>query len=201
MQMSKGKKSSFVEKFGLEEDIALINRGPEPTEKEVVEQLKRELEEKQSEIAQLLNQIQELEKSNLDYIQKNEELRNQSETLVASSTRDYFENINVDEDVSELLQALKKGSDSHSRSLVSHKITEKSYDHLKEIRRYLEDVAQITNLPEGEIWNISVWLTYESLKKLQNNPNIGEFETILRTEKDHSKVLLLLYKALLTQSS
>lgn len=201
MQMSKEKKSSFVEKFGLEEDIALINRGPEPTEKEVVKQLKRELEEKQSEITQLLNQVQEFEKSNLAFAQEVEDLKNRLETSIASLPVKDFKDINVKEEIDELLESLKKGSDSHSRSLVSHKITEKSYDHLKEIRRYLEDVAQITNLPEGEIWNISVWLTYESLKELQDNPNISEFEELLRSEKDHSKVLLLLYKALLTQPS
>jgi len=196
--MSREKKSSFVEKFGLEEDIALINRGPEPTEKEVVEQLKRELEEKQNEIAQLLNQVQEFEKSNLAFAQEVEELKKQLETSIASLPVKDFKGINVKEEIDELLEALKKGSDSHSRSLVSHKITEKSYDHLKEIRRYLEDVAQITNLPEGEIWNISVWLTYESLKKLQSNPDVCDFEKLLKSKRDSSRALLLLYKALLT---
>jgi|GEM_PF-1234564 myosin heavy subunit len=163
----------------------------------------KELNEAQND---LLEQIQEFEQENIKYANEAKELKDTISELKAQLSALKDENTELtqaregiekarelaipDLDVSDLIKELKVPARVYSRGLVTHAVAERTYDQMRDIMFYLERVAPVKRIREGEFWNIAVWFMHAVFNDLKDEPSLVEMAEMLKESSDSAEVLL-----------
>jgi len=160
----------------------------------------KELSEQQAELSA---RIEELEQENNDLHERIENLNTQINALQAEntelqnklkSTRNITPPI---VNVSELMKELKTASEVYARGVVTHSVSVRAYEAMRELMDYLDSNSRVKRVREGEFWNVAVWFFYEVFKHLRNEESFDEMINSIKNSAGSSAELLLQFGAML----
>lgn len=160
----------------------------------------KELTETQN---QLLAQVQEFEQENIQYITEINELKEKVDQLerklaVLEDENSQLKNAaqmpldisSPDLDVALLVKELKNYSQRYARGLTTHAITERAHEQMKDLKFYLENIAPVKRMKDGEIWNVAIWFLHAAFSSVKARPGFEEMVTELIDGSDSAEILL-----------
>jgi uncharacterized phage infection (PIP) family protein YhgE len=162
---------------------------------------------------ELLSQIEAFEEENLRYAKETENLRHTIKELEARLSSLESKNAELvagqdsalksreistpNLDISDLSKELKVTSQAYARGVVTHSMTERSFEIMREITSYLEQAAPVKRIRDGEFWNIAIWFLFAVFRELKDEASFTAMVDELKSSRESSEVLLLFCSFLL----